>query len=98
MLSLLPQKDTLKRPTPSQLRQTQTGEAEAAQASTAQEKLQALEQVMAGFIEDTISSMAGEKSLILVRAGEGVASWLLSAAVACIMGNGSLCNLASHTE
>ena len=88
MLSLLPQKDTLKRPTPSQLRQTQTGEAEAAQASTAQEKLQALEQVMAGFIEDTISSMAGE----------GVASWLLSAAVACIMGNGSLCNLDSHTE
>ena len=60
MLSLLLQKDTLKRPTPSQLRRAQTAEAEAAQASTGQEKLQALEQVMTGFIEDTISSMAGE--------------------------------------
>ena len=60
MLSRSLQKDTLKRPTPSQLRQAQTAEAEAAQASTDQEKLQALEQVMAGFIEDTISSMAGE--------------------------------------
>ena len=71
---MLLQKGTLKRPSPSQLRRAQTAEAEAAYASSDQEKLQALEQVMAGCIEDTISSMAGENYHVLVMASEGVAS------------------------